>query len=289
MLAFGIRSASQRECATGENTSSWPCHTRTGTFMSAGSNPHGEQKASESSIQPSAESRSASAKFCTSSSRRQASPNMRWSDSGSPGPRWVTWLAGLTFVSAAIRTRTAVSSSGSVDACLNSSALESDIPANQSRPSAHEDSGSRHPVGEQGRAGQRVRAAARPAEHSELVDFECVGYRLDIRDDIGHLPKLLPVRFPVARPVEGDQPHAEAVQDHRTREGANSATRCPVHQENGVAERAARHLNCHSAAIRRAHPERHARRSLLAALRMASSITKRYMEQSQLAPMVVAK
>ena len=61
MIALGIWSASQRACATGENTSFSPCQSSTGTLMSARSNPHGAQNASASSIQPSAESRSASA------------------------------------------------------------------------------------------------------------------------------------------------------------------------------------------------------------------------------------
>ena len=43
-----------------------------------------------------------------------------------------------------------------------------------------------------------MRAAARSAEHGELIHSERVGYRLDISDDIGHLPECLPVRFPVA-------------------------------------------------------------------------------------------
>ena len=61
MIACGIWSASQRACATGENTSFSPCQSSTGTLMSARLNPHGAQNASASSIQPSAESRSASA------------------------------------------------------------------------------------------------------------------------------------------------------------------------------------------------------------------------------------
>jgi len=48
------------------------------------------------------------------------------------------------------------------------------------------------PGQEQGRAGQRVRGAARPAEYRELLDSERVRYRLDISRDIGYLPEFLP-------------------------------------------------------------------------------------------------
>jgi hypothetical protein len=77
------------------------------------------------------------------------------------------------------------------------------------------------------------------------------------------------------------------MQDQRTRERADSTTRRPMHKEDGVTARASRHLNCHSPAIRRAHRERHPRRSLLAALPVGLSIAKRYKERSQLAPIVV--
>ena len=53
--AVGIRSASQRAWLTGDRLSLAPCQSRTGTVTVAGSNPHGEEKASASSIQPCAD------------------------------------------------------------------------------------------------------------------------------------------------------------------------------------------------------------------------------------------
>jgi hypothetical protein len=74
-----------------------------------------------------------------------------------------------------------------------------------------------------------VRTPTGPTEYRELLDFESVCYDPDIGDDIGHLPKFQPIRAPVAGPVKGDQTYAERVQDHGTRERADSASRCPVH------------------------------------------------------------
>ena len=136
MIASGIWSASQRACEAGENTSFWPCQSKTGTLMSARLKPHGAQNASASSIQPAAESRSASAKFWASRARMPTSATIRRSASGISGLSVLTWLAGSALMRAAACTRCAVSASGAVAAAVYSRTLESAIPANQSRPSA---------------------------------------------------------------------------------------------------------------------------------------------------------
>jgi hypothetical protein len=134
-----------------------------------------------------------------------------------------------------------------------------------------------------------MRAAAGSAEDRELLDSEFVRDGLDIGDDIGDLPEFQSIGVPIAGPIEGDQPHAEPVQDHRTGEGGNSTAGCPVHHENRVAGWASRQLNCRVAAVRQAHLERHRRPSPLAAVRMTLSIAKKFMERSQLAPIAVDK
>jgi hypothetical protein len=134
--AFGICAAIQRACATGENTSSSPCHNSTGTRISDRSNPHGEQKASASSIQPAAECRSASAKFFASSARIPVSATTRRSASGISGESVATWLIGSALILAAVCASSSISDSGSAAAVVNSRTLDSAIPANQSSPSA---------------------------------------------------------------------------------------------------------------------------------------------------------
>ena len=59
------------------------------------------------------------------------------------------------------------------------------MPANQSRPSAvhgasDQHARAHHPVGKQGRAGERVRAAAGTAEYRERGEPDVVGDRHDV-------------------------------------------------------------------------------------------------------------
>jgi hypothetical protein len=136
MIAPGTWSASHRACAAGENTSFSPCQSSTGTLMSARLNPHGAQNARASSIHPSADSRSASAKFAAKRARMPTSAKIRRSAAGISGPIAAKWLAGLALISAAVCIRRTVSTSGSFAAAVYSRTLESAIPANQSRPSA---------------------------------------------------------------------------------------------------------------------------------------------------------
>ena len=82
--------------------------------MSARSKPHGEQNASTSSIQPSAEPPQRLGEVLREQPRGcPASETIRWSAAGISGLSAVTWLAGLALICAAACTRRAVSTSGS--------------------------------------------------------------------------------------------------------------------------------------------------------------------------------
>src|SRR5258708_4116666 len=81
--AVGMRPASHRVCATGENTSSSPCQSSTGRLITSTGKPQGEVKDSASSIQPVFEPLSASEKLSTSMLRMPKSATTLRSGAGS--------------------------------------------------------------------------------------------------------------------------------------------------------------------------------------------------------------
>jgi len=78
----------------------------------------------------------------------------------------------------------------------------------------------RHPgdaISQQSGTGQSVRAAARPADDRELLQFTGVRDREHVGRHVGDPAAFQPVRLPVTRPVEGEQPDTQPVQDGRSR------------------------------------------------------------------------
>ncbi|CAM5478356.1 hypothetical protein SALBM217S_05965 [Streptomyces griseoloalbus] len=123
-------------------------------------------------------------------------------------------------------------------AVRNSVTLDGAMPANQFSPRASRGAsptiggGPRHPVGHQGRAGQRVRGASGAACHGEAVQAEGVGDAGDVLGDVRDPAAGAAVGAAVAGAVVADQPRAPLT---RKRERGLGPTRLPyVQQEDGA-------------------------------------------------------
>ena len=112
------------------------------------------------------------------------------------------------------------------------------MPSYQSSPSAPR--GARptstaafgQPVREQRGAGQGVRTTSGAADDGEFVQAVGVGDGQDVGGGVGDAAAFQAVGFAVARPVEGDELDAQAMQHGGPRVRSQTATRCPVQQEN---------------------------------------------------------
>jgi hypothetical protein len=113
------------------------------------------------------------------------------------------------------------------------------------------------PVRQQGRAGERVRTPAGPAEYREPVEFKRVRDCLDIGHHVRHQPGHEPVGPAVAGPVEGDEPHAKLVEHPPPGERSQPAPRRSVQQEHRLASRVPRFLHGYLSAVGRTYKGGH--------------------------------
>src|SRR5581483_5307179 len=134
--APGTWAASHSPCANGTIRSCRPCHTATGTRISARSNPQGRTNARSSSYQPQGPERTASRDASAMNSANSPVREAR-STSETSCPNASATSCGVTADSfGTSRSRNAISRSGPARASPNSSTFSGAMPARKSRPSA---------------------------------------------------------------------------------------------------------------------------------------------------------
>jgi len=186
---------SQSACVGGTMRSSPPWTSRTGASIRVTSNPHGATKATSSSIRPSG---GAGADGVVA----ERGPRSR---QGGPVGRREAVLVELL--------RRGVSGARLAAVDGRPQPAGSDHPGEPvdvrgDRRQARQANGARHPLAQQGRAGERVRAPARRAHDREPPHPECVGELRHIGRRRCHVTSRARARTAVARPAVGQQPDA---------------------------------------------------------------------------------
>jgi hypothetical protein len=123
---------------------------------------------------------------------------------------------------------------------------------------AHQHSGARGAIRQQGRARQRVRAAARSPDDCEALKSVGVGNCGNIFGGIGYTTAYQPVGSAIPRAVERDQAHPELMKQHATWPRTEPAAWGAMEQKDRAALWITRYLHPKPSAVGCIHSLGHA-------------------------------